>query len=56
MVCTCCGHWRVERIVLDQREVLRVTYRGYLVADCRRVEEVARHVDLAVLSEVTPPA
>ncbi|MEU5867307.1 transposase [Nonomuraea sp. NPDC047529] len=34
------------------RQVLRVLRNGWLVADCRSVEEVAGHVDLADLCEV----
>ncbi|MEU1720426.1 transposase [Actinomadura sp. ATCC 39365] len=34
------------------RQVLRVRRNGWLVADCRSVEEVAAHVDLADLCEV----
>lgn len=32
--------------------MLRVSYRGRLVAYCRAVDEVARHIDLALLEEV----
>jgi hypothetical protein len=33
------------------RQYLRVTWRGYFVADCASVAEVARHVDLAALED-----
>jgi hypothetical protein len=32
--------------------MLRVSHRGRLVAYCHSVEEVARHIDLAMLEEV----
>jgi hypothetical protein len=32
--------------------MLRVSYRGRLVAYCHKVGEVARHIDLAMLEEV----
>ncbi|GAA5077613.1 aspartyl/asparaginyl beta-hydroxylase (cupin superfamily) [Thermocatellispora tengchongensis] len=52
------GGIEVEAIVLGAREVLRVCRwygeRRYLVAYCRDVEELARHVDLATLVEVIP--
>lgn len=51
MICRCCGLWRIERVVLDDREVLRVTRRDYLVAYCRTVAEVAQHVDRGQLYE-----
>jgi hypothetical protein len=34
------------------RQYLRVTWRGYFVADYASVAEVGRHVDLAALSPV----
>lgn len=49
---------QVEVIVLDQRPCYRITQtaggRRYLLAYARRVAEVARHVDLADLTEVIP--
>jgi hypothetical protein len=49
--------YRVERILMQRslrrppRPYLRVTWRGYWIADCRTVAEVARLVDLATLAE-----
>ena len=49
------GVVRVEQVHLARRcdrparAFLRVTEYGFFVADCRTVEEVARHVDLAAL-------
>ena len=46
---------RVEHILVTRhlqrpaRQMLRVRKRGYLVADCESVTEVAEHVDLATL-------
>ncbi|MFI9594508.1 transposase [Nonomuraea sp. NPDC052265] len=42
----------VVPVVRAGRQVLRVLRNGWLVADCRSVEEVAGHVDLADLCEV----
>ncbi|GAA4561433.1 transposase [Planotetraspora kaengkrachanensis] len=36
------------------RQVLRIRRKGWVVADCLSVEEVARFVDLADLCEVIP--
>ncbi|NUP01351.1 MAG: transposase [Nonomuraea sp.] len=44
--------YEVVGAVRAGRQVLRVRRNGWLVADCRSVEEVARHVDLADLCEV----
>lgn len=47
--------WRVEPVLVQVllarpgRQMLRVKRGRYLVADCRSVEEVAKHVDLAEL-------
>ena len=47
--------WRVEPVVVQvsgfhpARQMLRVKRGPYFVADCRSVEEVAKHVDLAEL-------
>lgn len=50
------GGIEVECIVLDGRQTLRVTWAGgrnrYVLAYCRSVRELARHVDLADLVEV----
>jgi hypothetical protein len=49
--------YRVERILVQRslrrppRPYLRVSWRGYWIADCRTVAEVARYVDLATLTE-----
>jgi hypothetical protein len=40
MACSCCGHWRIQRIVLNGVQQLRVTNRGFRVAYCRSVDEV----------------
>ncbi len=46
----------VEHIVLNGRPTLRVCWTGgrnrYIVAYCRSIAELARHVDLADLVEV----
>jgi len=52
MRCHCCGRWRVQLVCSDARGLLRVSYRGRLVAYCRTVDEVARHIDLAMLEEI----
>lgn len=47
MVCTCCGQWAVEAVVLQRSPsypgvpLLRVTHHGALVAECRQPDEVA---------------
>ena len=47
--------WRVEPVVVQVslarpgRQMLRVKRGPYFVADCRSVDEVAKHVDLAEL-------
>jgi len=54
--------YRVERILVQRslrrppRPHLRVTWRGHWIADCRTAAEVARYVDLATLSDESPPA
>lgn len=52
--CSCCGGWTVEQVTVQRggRFVvrLRVKHYGYLVADARTIEEVAAHVDLALLA------
>jgi hypothetical protein len=56
------GGYRVQRILVHRslrrppRPHLRVTWRGRWIADCRTAAEVARHVDLATLSDETAPA
>lgn len=48
--------YEVEAIVLDDRQVLRVSQRfgrrRYFIAYCRSVAEVEQHLDLASLVEV----
>jgi hypothetical protein len=50
----------VEHIVLNGRPTLRVSWVGgrnrYIVAYCRSVAELSRHVDLADVVEVVPIA
>ncbi|RCG32006.1 transposase [Sphaerisporangium album] len=46
------GHFTIDRIVLNGRQVLRIRQYGFLVAYARSVADVARHVDLADLVEV----
>jgi hypothetical protein len=52
--------WRVERVLVQRDlrrppvEMLRVTRRGYFIADCRSVDEVAAYVDLAALVAEQP--
>jgi hypothetical protein len=47
--------YRVEPILVQRslrkppRPALRITWRGYYVADCSTVHEVTEHVDLATL-------
>jgi hypothetical protein len=49
--------YRVELIEVQRslsrppRPRLRVTWRGFWIADCRSVPEVARYVDLATLAD-----
>ena len=51
------GHWRVDLIRLSDTgtnrdgEWIRITRRGYFVAEVRTVEELARYVDPAELEE-----
>ena len=56
--CRCCGHHRVELVVLDRgrgpEALLKVSKRGYLVAYCRTPAEVAKHVAIGELVEVEP--
>ena len=42
LACVCCGHWRVEQIVLNGRQRLRVTSRGFIVGYARSPSEVVR--------------
>jgi len=44
--------WDAEVIRLDNRQLIRVRHRGYLVSYCSTVAEVARLVDRADLVEV----
>jgi hypothetical protein len=47
--------WRVETVVVQVslarpgQQMLRVKRGPYWVADCRSIDEVAQHVDLAAL-------
>lgn len=55
------GAWRVVQVVLSRsghtpRTLLRVTYHGFLVADCATVDEVVRHVSLDLLHPVDDEA
>jgi hypothetical protein len=51
--------YRVEPILVQRslrrpaRAALRITWRGYFVADVHTVAEVGEHVDLASLEPVT---
>lgn len=51
------GNWQVEDITLaltgDGRDGhwLRLRYRGYFVAECRTVAELARYVDISELED-----
>ena len=51
--------YRVEQITVQRslrrppRQALRITWRGYYVADCTTVLEAAEHVDLASLEPAT---
>lgn len=45
--------YEVEPIRLDDGPVIRVRQYGYLVVYASTVAEVARHIDLAELCEVT---
>ena len=49
--------WRVERVSLRSGVRLRVTCRGFFVADCLSAAAVAEHVDLATLvpEQLLPP-
>jgi len=55
LVFSCCGERRVEAIVLDRghgpRSYLRVKHGRVLAGYCTTVEEVAQHIDLALLVE-----
>ena len=48
--------FRVEQILVQRslrrppRPYLRVTWRGWFVADCATIFEVSKHVDLATLA------
>jgi hypothetical protein len=44
--------YEVEAIKLNVRATLRVRQHGFLVAYCRSIAEVARHVDLEELVEL----
>ncbi|WP_433352559.1 transposase [Microtetraspora malaysiensis] len=46
--------YEIVPAIRDGRQVLQVWRDGLPLADCRSVEEVARHVDLADLCEVIP--
>ncbi|WP_067142670.1 transposase [Microtetraspora malaysiensis] len=46
--------YEIVPAIRDGRQVLQVWRHGLPIADCRSVEEVARHVDLADLCEVIP--
>jgi hypothetical protein len=54
------GSWRVEPVVVQVslsrpgRQMLRVKRGPYWVADCRSVDEVAKHVDVASLVPEQP--
>ena len=51
--------YRVEPILVQRslhrppRPMLRITWRGYHIADCSAVHEVSEHVDLATLEPVS---
>ncbi len=51
--------YRVEPILIQRslrrppRPALRITWRGYHVADCETVHEVSEHVDLEALEPVS---
>lgn len=51
------GNWQVEVITLaltgDGRDGhwLRLSYRGYFVAECRTVAELARYFDISELED-----
>ena len=50
--------YRVESILVQRslrrpRAALRITWRGYFVADCATAHEVGEHVDLTLLEPVS---